>query len=59
MWSLCSFAKRQMYAVLQDDEVLDYFNDRDSAEYVAFEQWELGNNGRLYVVQIITDYDGK
>jgi hypothetical protein len=48
-----------MYAVLQDDEVIDYFNDRDSAEYVAFEQWELGNNGRLYVVQIITDYDGK
>jgi hypothetical protein len=28
-----------MYAVLQDDEVIDYFNDRDSAEYVAFEQW--------------------
>ena len=45
-----------MYAVLQDDEVIDYFNDRDRAEYVAFEQFELGNTGRLYVVQIITDF---
>jgi hypothetical protein len=46
-----------MYAVLQDDEVLDYFNDKDAAEYEAFNQYELGNTGRLYVVQIITKYD--
>ena len=48
-----------MYAVLQEDEVIDYFADRDSAEYEAFNQFERGNTFRLYVVQIITDYDGK
>jgi hypothetical protein len=48
-----------MYAVLQEDEVIDYFRDKDSAEVEAFNQFELGNTFRLYVVQIITDYDGK
>jgi len=46
-----------VYAVLQEDEVLDYFNDRDAAEYEAFNQFELGNTFRLYVVEIVTDYD--
>jgi hypothetical protein len=48
-----------MYAVLQEDEVIDYFRDKDSAEAEAFNQFELGNTFRLYVVQIITDYDSK
>ena len=48
-----------MYAVLQEDEVIDYFRDKDSAEAEAFNQIERGNTFRLYVVQIITDYDGK
>jgi hypothetical protein len=48
-----------MYAVLQEDEVIDYFSDKDEAEYVAFSQLELGYTEGLYVVQIITDYDGK
>ena len=46
-----------MYAVLQEDEVIDYFNDRDAAEAEAFKQFELGNTFRLYVVDILTDYD--
>lgn len=46
-----------MYAVLQGNEVVDYFNDKDSAEYIAFEQYELGHTEGLYVVEIITDYD--
>jgi len=46
-----------MYAVLQEDEVIDYFNDRDAAEAEAFKQFELGNTFRLYVVDIVTDYD--
>jgi hypothetical protein len=32
-----------MYAVLQEDEVIDYFRDKDSAEAEAFNQFELGN----------------
>ena len=48
-----------MYAVLQEDEVIDYFRDKDSAEAEAFNQFERGNTFRLYVVHIITDYDGK
>ena len=48
-----------MYAVLQEDEVIDYFRDKDSAEAEAFYQFERGNTFRLYVVQIITDYDCK
>jgi hypothetical protein len=48
-----------VYAVLQEDEVIDYFRDKDSAEAEAFNQFERGNTFRLYVVQIITDYDGK
>ncbi len=46
-----------MYAVLQEDEVIDYFNDRDAAENEAFNQFERGNTFRLFVVKIITDYD--
>jgi len=48
-----------MYAVLQDNEVIDYFSDRDEAEYVAFSQLELNYTKGLYVVEIVTDYDGK
>lgn len=46
-----------MYAVIQNHEVVDYFRDKDEAEYVAFEQFELGYTDDLYVVQIITKYD--
>jgi len=46
-----------MYAVIQDNEVIDYFSDKDSAEYVAFEQYELGYTDGLYVVEIVTNYD--
>ena len=46
-----------MYAVLQDHEVVDYFKDKDKAEYVAFEQFELGYTDHLYVVQIVSKYD--
>ena len=46
-----------MYAVLQEDEVIDYFSGRDAAETEAFNQLELGNTFRLYVVEIVTDYD--
>jgi len=46
-----------MYAVIQDDEVVDYFKDKDEAEYVAFTQFELGYTNNLYVVQIISKYD--
>ena len=46
-----------MYAVLQEDEVIDYFADRDSAEYEAFNQFERGNCFRLYVAEIVADYD--
>ena len=46
-----------MYAVLQEDEVLDYFTSKDDAEYEAFNQYERGNTFRLYVVEIITNYD--
>lgn len=48
-----------MYAVLQNNEVVDYFRDKDKAEYVAFEQFELGYTEGLYVVEIITNYDAK
>lgn len=48
-----------MYAVLQDNEVVDYFSSKDDAEYVAFSQLELGYTDGLYVVQIITNYDKK
>ena len=46
-----------MYAVLQGNEVIDYFRDKDEAEHVAFEQYELGYTDGLYVVQIISKYD--
>jgi len=46
-----------MYAVLQDNEVIDYFHDKDEAEYVAFSQFELGYTEGLYVVEIISKYD--
>jgi hypothetical protein len=35
-----------MYAVLQEDEVIDYFRDKDSAEAEAFNQFERGNTFR-------------
>jgi hypothetical protein len=46
-----------MYAVLQGDEVVDYFRDKDEAEYVAWSQFELGYTEGLYVVEIISKYD--
>jgi hypothetical protein len=46
-----------MFAVIQEDEVIDYFKTKEEAEYEAFKQFELGNTFRLYVVQIISNYD--
>ena len=46
-----------MFAVIQEDEVIDYFKTKEEAEYEAFYQFELGNTFRLYVVQIISKYD--
>ena len=46
-----------MYAVLQGYEVVDYFRDKDEAEYVAWSQFELGYTEDLYVVKIISKYD--
>ena len=45
-----------MYAVIQDHEVIDYFEDRESADQCAFDQYDLKDRGSLYVVQIINDY---
>lgn len=45
-----------MYAVIQDHEVIDYFEDRESADQCAFDQYDLKNRGSLYVVQIVNDY---
>ena len=45
-----------MYAVIQDHEVIDYFDDREGAEQCAMDQYDLRNTGSLYVVQIINDY---
>jgi hypothetical protein len=46
-----------VFAVIQEDEVIDYFKTKEEAEYEAFNQFELGNTFRLYVVQIISNYD--
>ena len=46
-----------MFAVIQDDEVIDYFKTKEEAEYEAFNQFELGYTSSLYVVQITTRYD--
>ena len=46
-----------MFAVIQDDEVIDYFKTKEEAEYEAFNQFELGYTKNIYVVQIISKYD--
>jgi hypothetical protein len=45
-----------MYAVIQDHEVIDYFEEREGAEQCALDQYDVKNQGSLYVVQIINDY---
>lgn len=48
-----------MFAVLQDHEVVEYYSNREDAENCALEQFELGYEKHLYVVELLTDYSPK
>lgn len=46
-----------MYAVIQDDEVIEYFGDETAAYNEAFNQLEHEVDGPVYVVEIIKRFD--
>ena len=46
-----------MYAVIQDHEVIDYFNDQTAADNEYLNCIEYGNTEGLYVVKLIRSYD--
>ena len=46
-----------MYAVIQDDEVVDYFSDLTAAYNEAFNLVEREEKGSIYVVDILKRFD--
>ena len=47
-----------MYAVIQDHEVVDYFEDETQANNEYLSCIEFGETESLYVVKLIRKYDG-
>lgn len=48
-----------MYAVLQEHEVIDYFESKELADQCAFNEWEQGRTYNLYVVEIVGNWENK